>query len=377
MKKIFLFIAACMMASAMQAVNVLTCGFEVSEGWDGGFAEGWSTEEVSWGDEVFNLYTNGGHESAQCLRIVAGDWAEEDAYLNFPTIDFGEEEVECTIMFWAMSPDGASVYFGEDEIEIDDEGWKQYVYSMTVSGEQDIQLDGYVEDGQILYIDDIVVKYRDDEPVEPAEPILLTVPYANNFDTVAGSLPYGWTIISDQDWNLEIKNSGNAHSGNKYLTFIYGSPAKYAILPQYDGELSGLSISLWYKTRDHWESGDLSIGAMSDPADASTFTAIQDLPKTSTAATVSGEYAQATVDLLTAPSSCHYIAIRYTGAASGENNMVYVDDVEVFLTPETPSTDPTALAEQEAEQPTKILRDGQVVIIRGGHAYNACGLLIR
>ena len=110
-----------------------------------------------------------------------------------------------------------------------------------------------------------------------------------------------------------------AKSGSQCLRF-YGSGTQYAILPQFNEDVKGLTLSFYYYNGS-W-GGALSVGYMTDPEDATTFVLLQDL------ANITAYTAAATeINLSGAEAGARYIAFKYVGSESYHAS--YLDDVVV------------------------------------------------
>lgn len=123
------------------------------------------------------------------------------------------------------------------------------------------------------------------------------------------------------------------HNGSKSLRFGE-TGEQYAILPEFEQAVKGMQITFWY--RNYWPTSyasTLTLGTMTDPTDASTFTPIKVLDAINSYAEVKEE------SLAGAGASDHYIAFKYTG--SHQYSAVYLDDIKVELLPSCPK--PTAV----------------------------------
>lgn len=167
--------------------------------------------------------------------------------------------------------------------------------------------------------------------------------YTENFESSAtgsGKLPdcwsyaksYGTSTIYPYVYNAS-SSSTYPHAGSKCLYFYGGSSTSEEVvaLPGIEAPLSSLRIFFWYKATSSTYVGasyaSLSVGVMSNPADASTFVPIKTLEKVST-------YTQAEVMLTAAPADCHYIAFRYGDGTSF--GYTVVDDIEIMPLPNCP-----------------------------------------
>lgn len=154
------------------------------------------------------------------------------------------------------------------------------------------------------------------------------VGYEMNFNNVpygSGSLPDCWQKNSSN--NYPYVYNYYAKSGNCLYFYggVTGSSEQIAILPPFSEKTNKLSIALYYNNASSWDDysganyGQLSIGYMTNPADASTFVAKEALAKVTT-------YTAAEVALVGAPDNA-YIAIRYAGGSS--TGAAFVDDIVI------------------------------------------------
>ena len=178
--------------------------------------------------------------------------------------------------------------------------------------------------------------------------IITSYPWTMNFDNVAGStsgttnnLPMCWNYINSctyssyKGYPIVYSASATAYSGNNYLRFYsyayytsgtttYDPQDQYAILPEMEG-LDGKQISFF--ARGYNANSTFKVGLMTDPADASTFTAIATQALTTS-------YEEYTYDI---QGEGNYIAIMIEAAnASRTTNGVYIDDIKVADPPACP-----------------------------------------
>ena len=168
------------------------------------------------------------------------------------------------------------------------------------------------------------------------------VGFSQNFDSETNSqLPGCWNKISSNSYPYTYAYYAKGCSG-KCLYFsggVTGTSELIAILPPFSEATNTLMVSLYYSNSslecDGWYDrsgsayGQVAIGYITDPSDASTFTAQELLPRV-------GAYTQAQVALTNAPVGS-YVAIRYSGgSSSGE---AFVDDIAITAIPScvTPS----------------------------------------
>ena len=140
-------------------------------------------------------------------------------------------------------------------------------------------------------------------------------PFASN-----GSYNPCWKRIGSP-----VASSTYKHSGSRSLCFT-GTSEQYAILPEFENAVKGMQISFWH--RNYFPTSyasTLTLGTMTDPTDASTFTAIKSMSQTNVFVEVVEE------SLAGAGASDHYIAFKYTGSSS--LSAAYLDDITVEVLP--------------------------------------------
>ncbi len=142
-------------------------------------------------------------------------------------------------------------------------------------------------------------------------------PFASN-----GSYNPCWKRIGSP---TAFTNSSYKHTGSKSLNFS-GTTEQYAILPEFENVVKGMQITFWYRNYFPGSyASTLTLGTMTDPTDASTFTTIRTLDASSSYANIIEE------SLAGAGASDHYIAFKYTGESS--LSAVYLDDITVEVLP--------------------------------------------
>ena len=157
-----------------------------------------------------------------------------------------------------------------------------------------------------------------------------TVPFAEGFEGEMPEgnyvIPYCWNRIaySNYPYVYEPDYSTDAHDGAKSLIFTGGSSISqnYAVLPVFSVPVNGLMLSFYYKNgyvQDGY--GKFIAGVMSDPADPTTFVAIDTLEQ-------EDSWTLARVYLNAAPATHNYIAIKY-GCADRSYGNSYIDDITV------------------------------------------------
>lgn len=138
-------------------------------------------------------------------------------------------------------------------------------------------------------------------------------------------------------------NTSYVHSGSKSLYFVSSSSTYvYAILPEFNGSYDGLQLTFWHKEESATSSGHFTLGYMTDPADASTFTAI-----TQSEYTRATSWSKETEDLSSTPEGAR-LAFRYGGASN--NYYAGIDDITIETKPSCAV--PTGLAVSEIKDVT-------------------------
>lgn len=107
---------------------------------------------------------------------------------------------------------------------------------------------------------------------------------------------------------------------------VNGTAEQYVVLPAFEKAVKDLQISFWYKNYYPTSyASTLTLGTMTNPADAETFTTIKALDATA-------DYVNVVEEILAgAPATDHYIAFKYTGGNT--YSAVYLDDITVELAP--------------------------------------------
>lgn len=160
----------------------------------------------------------------------------------------------------------------------------------------------------------------------------MSVPYTEKFDGTMPEgdyvVPYCWNKINYGNYPYVYKYTSNAYSGAYSMIFSGGSSSSenYAVLPSFNVAANQLMVSFYYKN-SYVEAGygHLIVGVMSDPADKTTFVAIDTLEQKSA-------YTLAKVYLNDAPATHNYIAVKY-GFSSKAYGNAYIDDITVDYLP--------------------------------------------
>ena len=160
----------------------------------------------------------------------------------------------------------------------------------------------------------------------------MSVPYTEKFDGTMPEgdyvVPYCWNKINYGNYPYVYEYTSNAYSGAYSMIFSGGSSSSenYAVLPSFNVAANQLMVSFYYKN-SYVEAGygHLIVGVMSDPADKTTFVAIDTLEQKSA-------YTLAKVYLNDAPATHNYIAVKY-GFSSKAYGNAYIDDITVDYLP--------------------------------------------
>lgn len=198
-------------------------------------------------------------------------------------------------------------------------------------------------------------------------PIADAIPYIENFESVAGgALPECWVRRSTSEYPAVEITSGarGADEDTKANCLAFrGENEQIAILPAFDKQLNGLTLSFFYKMSANTVT--LEVGYL-----VSLYGAFQQVEVLSNEVFAYEDKAHA-VNLKDCPAEAKYVAIRCTSTSAYSN--AYIDD----LTLET-SEEATAIGHvEEASQATKHIVNGQLVIEMNGVRYNAQGAVVR
>lgn len=168
--------------------------------------------------------------------------------------------------------------------------------------------------------------------------------FSQDFNTEAygsGKLPSCWTKISNDNYPYVYNYYANGCTGRCLYFYggVTGTSEQIAILPPFSEATNTLYVTLYYSNSteecDGWYDystsayGQLAIGYITDPSDASTFVAQETFERVNA-------YTPKSVALTSAPEGS-YVAIRYAGGtAAGES---FVDDITISAIPSclTPS----------------------------------------
>ena len=149
------------------------------------------------------------------------------------------------------------------------------------------------------------------------------------YDYPNDPLPQCWQFINRSDGSYPaypkaFLTSNYAVSGNCLLLNSSGVKDLYAILPQFEGNISGYQLTFTYRnygTTD--DDGTLYVGYMTNPNDTTTFVQTLECPKRAALTTKAAFFLQAPLG--------SYIAFKYGDGAY--NYDLYIDDVVVSVLP--------------------------------------------
>ena len=161
-----------------------------------------------------------------------------------------------------------------------------------------------------------------DEDVTVSVIFRLAIPYSYDFEE-----EWSWDEWSSLSGSNE-RVQGIHHSGSYNLIFK-GSTNNIVVLPQFQNESNTLQISFWTRPESNTMPycGTFSVGYLTDPADASTFSAVKTYRYDDW---TTYNYLQKTVYLNNVPGGAR-IAFRHNPEST--NYYWFVDDVEVSLLP--------------------------------------------
>ena len=188
-------------------------------------------------------------------------------------------------------------------------------------------------------------------------------PWTENFDSYTGvtsgsanNLPICWNYIntcsdySYRGYPVVYDYSNDSRSGNNHLYFssdVDEDPKdQYAILPEMES-LSGKRIKLYARKGGPNCNATFSVGIMTDPTDATTFTEI------ATCTPASTTYEPFSVLFNTYTGTGTYIAIKMAAASGGTNREVCIDDITVEVIPAC--VEPSRLAASDLTGHTAVL----------------------
>ncbi len=163
--------------------------------------------------------------------------------------------------------------------------------------------------------------------------------WSENFESAtagSGNIPDCWQKISNNNGDLQVSNTSyyQKEGSAKCLYFYSGTTTpRIAIFPPFNEPTNTLQVVLDYsQAYEAWSTlydytdedyGQLSIGYITNPKDASTFVAQETLPRVSS-------YTQAKVALTSAPAGSR-VALRYGGGSN--SGYLFVDNISITALP--------------------------------------------
>jgi hypothetical protein len=149
------------------------------------------------------------------------------------------------------------------------------------------------------------------------------LPYDEGFESYAlYSTPDYWTVINNTGSSSPyVKTYGSAHTGSRCLkmyNYNKTSGDLIAVLPALYSGVANKVMKFWV---DGYNSGDLYIGVMTDPNDASTFAVYDTIA-------VPDSYAKFSVNFSNYSGTGMYIAFKH--AMSATYKSIYIDDIHLY-----------------------------------------------
>lgn len=163
-------------------------------------------------------------------------------------------------------------------------------------------------------------------------PANMTIPYTENFDTYDESddFPVCWSRITDETSGVRLAPADEHHASGEHALKFYGHDS-YAIMPPVntvDNPVNSLTVSLkLLKTSEL--AGIFEIGIMSDPDDTLTFTSVARVTASDITETETWQEFDLALDNYTGTGRHIVLHARTTG----DDNMLYVDDIMIYVTP--------------------------------------------
>ena len=158
-------------------------------------------------------------------------------------------------------------------------------------------------------------------------------PYFQGFENLAtNTIPSCWTVINPYQ-NYPGAISNYAYEGAQMLKFnnnYTNNTPQYAVMPEFADDFNTLQINFWCR-REGANSGTFSVGYVTNPEDASTFTSLW---STTGAQIGNNDYHNYTVkfdSVNTMPNVHYYITFRYESTTEW---FWYLDNVKVMPIPD-------------------------------------------
>ena len=160
---------------------------------------------------------------------------------------------------------------------------------------------------------------------------IVTLPFTDDLETYTSSqVPECYTKISTNSYPYAYNSTSYSHSGSKCIyAYMYNTTDNYMlVLPKmYDMNtypMESLMVNFWARTSNI--NNSVTVGVMSDPTDASTFTPLQTFTFAAT-----GVYDQYTAYFGSAAAGKPYIAFKYNCGST--YTYIYMDDITVDVAP--------------------------------------------
>ena len=160
---------------------------------------------------------------------------------------------------------------------------------------------------------------------------IVTLPFTDDLETYTSSqVPECYTKISTNSYPYAYNSTSYSHSGSKCIyAYMYNTTDNYMlVLPKmYDMNtypMESLMVNFWARTSNI--NNSVTVGVMSDPTDASTFTPLQTFTFAAT-----GVYDQYTAYFGSEAAGKPYIAFKYNCGST--YTYIYMDDITVDVAP--------------------------------------------
>ena len=160
---------------------------------------------------------------------------------------------------------------------------------------------------------------------------ILSLPFTDDLESYASSqVPECYNRISPSSYPYIYNYSSYAHSGSNCIyAYMYSTSDNYImVLPKmFDLNtypMESLMVNFWARTSN--ASNSVTVGVMTDPTDASTFTPMQTFTFAAT-----GTYEQFTAYFGAAAQEKPYIAFKYNCGST--YTYIYMDDITVNVAP--------------------------------------------
>ena len=164
----------------------------------------------------------------------------------------------------------------------------------------------------------------------------VAIPYSYDFSDVTtganGAYPQCWTRINDSE-NSNYDYYPFVTANNKVLKFLASANAnaptnQIAVMPEIVEDINTLRMSFNAYLSTGNSNKPLSVGVMTDPNDASTFTKVTDIVVRSTSSSVLYP-----ISLEGYQGQGHYIAFKCDKLASGSDYSIFIDNITVETVP--------------------------------------------